>query len=524
MRGDTTKKIRLTSDEYYPWKNKWSTEHLDYPWEREHLNEEFLKHEQKRIEDLQNWFKRFRKADVTEKMEEASFYTIPVKLSSYWKKDIPRSWKIMGLSALYNSPVVPIIAIFPHDNPSEYRPIRVTKSKPLKITNEYHMKQAKVLVVYEWDREKSEKIYVDVPFEKKIISKLIEENFVSDRLVSESFQCPILSAPPVVGDIGGISLSSFTEESKFALEVIKTVEMMTPPEMRSSKPPKKEFEGHNFSYKEGVQFQLAERPPSSTDRFTGIFSPFSKIKNQYQRRKNYDGEYSIFSTIRPEKGYGTSSVVKNLMKNFRDSEATLPYDLHEFRDRHEELESLRKVVNGELWVQVVYSHQFNPILEDKEKELTYKFLKRLKKDYDALLIENISNDRDRERMIKNHLLDKGNLKRTAQSFARADERNKLKKKDFQRARGLIIDQFDEFRNNEEVKNFFLFADSTTRDEKNDILQSYFIENEEAKIEDIWESVKDYKVFRDKEDLKQVLDEMRKDGDIIESHRNVYKWV
>ncbi len=121
-------------------------------------------------------------------------------------------------------------------------------------------------------------------------------------------------------------------------------------------------------------------------------------------------------------------------------------------------------------------------------------------------------------------MDKRNLLRAAQSFARAEERDTLKKKDFEKTRGLIIDNFDKLKKDERVKNYFVFAEESSSNKRYSIVQSYFIENREAKIEDIWDEVQDYDVFHDKEDLGGLLDWMKKKGDIIESGDEVYKWV
>lgn len=381
------------------------------------------------------------------------------------------------------------------------------------------------MVVYDWHQEKSEKIYVDVPFEKRIISKLIQENFIENRLISESLQSPILSAPFVMGDKGGISLSSFTGESKFADKITTTIDMMAPPEERLSKPPKREYNGYKFEYQDGIKFKLAERPFPSENKLASIFSnKFSNIKNQFQRRSKYDGEYSIFSTVIPQKGYGKTTVVKELLNNYMSNEVTLPYDLYKFKDREKGLQSLQKNIDSNLWVQVVYSHQFNPILSEKDSTLDQKYLKRLKRDFDVILTDIWPDDNERERIIKNHFMDKRNLLRTAQSFARSRETEELTEKDFEKARGLMIDNFDEFKRNNKVKNYFLFADTSSTNKRYSILQSYFIENRESKIEDIWDEVEEYEVFKEEEDLKGLLDWMEDKGHIIESGKGVYKWV
>jgi len=518
-------KKRLSSDKYYPWRNKWSTEHIKYPWERKYLNEEFLIHEQIRIRELKEWYKEFKKSKETDELEEASFYTVPVDLQRNWKKEIPSSWGIFGLSGLYNSPSVLVLGVFPGDTPPKYRPIRVTKSKSYIIRNDYHNISEKILVVYDWYQERSEKIYVDVPFEKRIISNLIEENFIPDKSVSESFQSPIMGAPPIRGNKGGISLSSLNSESKFAKEMTSTIEMMVPPEERQSKPPKKEYKGHKFDYRDGIKFKLAERPFPGNTRLSSIFSnEYSKITDQHKKRNSFEGEYSIFSSLVPDNEYSHTTKVKQIINNYMKNEINLPYDLVKYKNREKGLKSLQRMIDGEIWAQVVYSHQFTPILDNNQKILN-NYLNKLKNDFDVLLTDVWTSDKEREMNIKSYFMDKRNLLRTAQSFARAEERNTLKKKDFEKTRGVIIDNFEELKRDERVKNYFIFADKSSSNKRYSIVQSYFIENKEAKIEDIWDEVKDYDVFHNKEDLEGLLDWMKKEkGDIIESSKGVYKWV
>src|SRR3989344_9265300 len=111
--------------------------HRVLPWKRAHLNIDFLKHEKKRIEKLKEWRSSFLKKQIGEKLEEVSFYTVPLELDSSWKGSIANqgSYNYVGMSGLYNCPQIVLVAIFPSElkQPSEYSLINITKATKIII-------------------------------------------------------------------------------------------------------------------------------------------------------------------------------------------------------------------------------------------------------------------------------------------------------------------------------------------------------------------------------------------------------
>lgn len=109
--------------------------------------------------------------------------------------------------------------------PIDHRLINITKSKKLYSFNRLFNKVECVLVIEDWEELESDKIYVDVSHESKIISKILDENLFGDEQISLCFQSPIISAP-FDGSIGGISLSSISGSSSFSKELTKTIQLM----------------------------------------------------------------------------------------------------------------------------------------------------------------------------------------------------------------------------------------------------------------------------------------------------------
>ncbi|HSD63605.1 MAG TPA: hypothetical protein VLB50_07390 [Ignavibacteriaceae bacterium] len=76
----------FTLEEYYPWRRKVKTQ---YPWQREYVDSEFLKHEQKRIRVCEDWSKKFLKTAFGKSLDIGSFFVVPAEgLSTSWKAAI----------------------------------------------------------------------------------------------------------------------------------------------------------------------------------------------------------------------------------------------------------------------------------------------------------------------------------------------------------------------------------------------------------------------------------------------------
>lgn len=373
--------------EYYPWKRY--TE-VRYPWQREFLNTQFMKHEQQRVEKLLKWYEEnFIKSKNGENVQSVSFYTIPVKLTSSWKAAIAEMGKYnyMGLSALYNSPHILLLALFPENKPypQGYQLIYIEEAKKSIIYNKRLNICEYCLIIDEWSYLPSEYLYVDVPYERKITKKFIEENLIYDENIALSLSCPIMSAPYEMGSISGIAFSSIHSVAPFAKEFIETIQLIIPPEYRDRNfsIPKSLVKGYNFDYISGIEYIFAEKPPHSNSNLVrGIISQnYDRIKKEALNRCKFRGEYSIFSTLSPTEGY-LFQIWKELLKNYTLTEITLPYDLNDLIEADINLKKTRKEINEDLWIQIVYARQLKPFLPP-EIEID-KMIARISKDFNTL--------------------------------------------------------------------------------------------------------------------------------------------
>ena len=112
----------------YPWKRKSSSQ---YPWQS-HLNQDFLKYEQKRVSDAFQWYNKFLKAKQKQPLEEVVYYVLPAQLNPALKVAITEkgNFAYYMLSALRNTSQIPILMLIDTavKQPTEYSLIHITKS------------------------------------------------------------------------------------------------------------------------------------------------------------------------------------------------------------------------------------------------------------------------------------------------------------------------------------------------------------------------------------------------------------
>jgi len=530
--------------EYYLWRKKEGVQTL-YPWQRQYFNIDCLEYEIKRINELFEWRKKFRKAENNAGLDSVSFYAVPMEIHSSWEATIAtygvatsENYNYIGLSALFNDPQALVFAILPYTikQPQEYRLIEITKSKKINLVNEKLNMVEPVLIIEDWDYLKSDYIYVDVPYEKGIVQKVLKENLTLDEQVSLSFQSPIISAPYVSGSIGGVSLSSMVNNSEFAKDLVKTMELMVPPEYRTLMPPKSVYRGHQFQYLKGIKFHLAERPHYGNNILSGIYSKrYDKLDKELLRRDKFNGEFSIFSTINPVKG-NVSQIWKTMMGKFTDTEITLPRSIDElmptdgFKAEYvDSLAHLRNAINEDLWLQVVYSRQYMPGMNTYTAKDFVNIINLLEKDFDTRLADIHKDEKSREYLVRSILpQSKNNIKRIAQSLARSDEKEQLSSEYFKKARGIILDNFTGFIENIDTPEFGWIKSKMEKKKKENarysVVQTHIINNPYSTTLEIYETVKSEKLFKDIYDLQGLLDWLVKHKHVIKNRNTQYVWV
>lgn len=511
--------------EYYLWRDRTD---IEVPWKRQYLNLEFLKYERKRINELVKWRTDFIRAKYEQSLNEAYFYVIPIELSTYWKGAVAEkgNYNYLGLSSLQNSPHVLLTALIEHNRkkPIDYSFIRITKSKKSNIIDKFNSVQ-NVIIIEGWEQISSDKMYIDVPHEKSHIQKLIKENLIGDENTSLSFQSPLMSSPHVSGSIGGISLASLSNNGFFSRELIKTILKMTPPEYRGTIPPEKAYIGSKINDIEGIKFHFAERPYINDKRVSSFLDTSeNKLRNEIEKRKKFNGEYSIFSTITPISSKSTS-VWNELLKGFTDTEITLPENLEELRESDVDLDRMNKAITEDLWLQIVASRQLNPPIDKEPSQWLNQTLIKLKQDFDVLLSESHKEGIQKNYVVREMLFNTdNNVKRLAQSFARAENRDILNENDFSKARDLIVDNFTGFISHPNFEGLQSYVKKKEENSRFSILGACLINNQKSTIQEIWESTKSSNLFKDLTDLQGVLDWCQKKGFVWVDNEKRYEWI
>lgn len=522
--GKMAKPVPL--NDYFLWRRNVETK---FPWNRQYLNWEFLNYEEKRIQSLQKWYKKFQKVDQSAQLENVDLYAIPVEINSYWKSAIAELgfYKYIGLAAFYNSSQILVIALLLDSTkrPKNYSLIEIQNPKKTILFNKYYNTSISVIIIEDWSLLESDSIYVDIPYEKGIVDKILNETFILDEQVALCLQSPIMSAPHVKGSIGGISLSSLAGKTSFSKELINTLQLFVPPEYRNFNPPASVYKGTKFEYKNGIKFHLAERPQQNHN----VFSPFyskddTRIETELARRRIFDGEYSIFSSIVPE--YTSKiNILKSLLFKYTENEITIPENLDIYKDADIDLLILKNKINEDVWIQTVHARHILPGLDDASDTELNKTIELLNQDMDVRLTEFFKKD-----TIRGHITDlmmgniKSNITRVAQSFARRDDNNQLTKEHFNAARGLFLDNVIKLLDNPEIDKISIYYQQDKSDKRFSVVQSYLIANPQSNILEIFENVKGTSFFRDIQDLQGLLDWSHSKGHVIKDINNNYTWV
>ena len=382
------------------------------------------------------------------------------------------------------------------------------------------------VLIEDWDYLRSDSIYVDVPYEERIIYKLIKENLIDDSQVSLCLQSPIISAP--FGEsIGGISLSSVSFDSTFAQELVKITQQMVPPEYRTLPPPKILYNGYNFPYIDGALLHLAERPFSDNNVLSSIYSnKYNKLDKELSRRYAFNGEYSIFSAINPPQG-DLAHIRKELLKNFTATEITLSEEIDKlWLSDIADVRTLKKVIDEDLWIQVVHSRQYMPGMNAKAEIEYNKIIEHLARDFDTLLSDYQRLEVSREYLVRKLVSQSSdNLKRISQSIARSEGTNLLDIRYFKQARAMILDNFTGILKHSEFRG----PENYVRTKKSEnieysVIQTEIINQPRSSASEIFEAVKSTNLFKDIYDLQKFLDWLHETNHVIVDGNKRYTWV
>ncbi len=516
----------LSLTEYYPWRK---TRKI-LPWQREHVNIDFLKHEKKHMKKVETWYHdTFSKARDGGSVNEIELYVLPSELSPQWQSAIAiyGNYNYFGLSAIQNAPSTLVLGLFSYDmkkQPKEYSLIRILKSKKITVTNERQNMVVKALVIEDWEEMKSDFLYVDVDYEKNVAQKILSRYFSIDKSLALSLQSPLISAPYVQRSVGGISVSSFANNTLFAQEFVRTLQLMAPPEYRAITPPERAFVGSSFSYLDGIKFQLAERPQNQNTYFNSFYdSAYSYLAHELENRKRFGGEYSIFSTLSTPLRT-PREILKELAQNFTATEVTLPENIDSLKQHDLDLARVKQDMNEDLWIQIVHAHQLNPSVAESNTDYIGT-TQKIAQDFDVVLSDLIKNEDERKSTVGWMLSrTQENLKRLAQSLARATNKIGVDKSDLEGARGIILDNFTGLIENNRFEETWTRLKRTKSDARFAVVQEAIRNLKNPTLREIYEAVSGSGLFSDLYDLQHLVDWMHTNGQIIMDIQKRYIWV
>jgi len=186
---------------------------------------------------------------------------------------------------------------------------------------------------------------------------------------------------------------------------------------------------------------------------------------------------------------------------------------------------LIKNIDESLWIQIVHAHHINPT-ESKDYGPQYQNLIQLiSKDYDILLTDKIKQEKTRELIVRSMLNETSyNIKRLAQSFARADEKNEITNKYLKDSRRTTIDNFERLLSEPSIKKEIDSIKEYESNERYTIVQAVIINNPNLTIIEIYREVKSTGLFKDEYDLQDLLDWMHKKGHVIKDSQNRYSFI
>jgi DNA replicative helicase MCM subunit Mcm2 (Cdc46/Mcm family) len=216
-----------------------------------------------------------------------------------------------------------------------------------------------------------------------------------------------------------------------------------------------------------------------------------------------------------------------MFKRFAETEITLPYELDKLPYTHDiELTKIREAIDEDIWLQVVYSRQIQPMVSlDIEKAIIDATL-NIKESLEITFSDIFSKTRANVKINAMMPKIKENLIRIAQSLARADEKDKVLLKHIKDSRNIIKSSLEELLENPTVRREIkaVKRQESKRTPRFGLIQEALITNPYASIYEIWEFVKSSGYFEDLDDLAGMLNWLHKKGYVIKTRDGRYCWI
>lgn len=499
-----------------------------YPWQRQFLNVDFLKYEKKRIQDVAKWYSKFQKVKVGQKLEEVYYYVTPTELSSEWKGAIASkgNYNFVGLSALKNCLQVQILMLFPKEKsaPRDYSLIRISGAKKDYIHNEKKGEAQYIIMSDEFQEQDPSLVYLDVPYEKKVISKFIKENLVNDDFIANSFQPTISGSPYVVNKKGGVSFSAFLKNTPFSEELFNVLKLMQPPEFSDVQfqlSPKL-IEGKNILSSQGLKFRVAEKSIFGKNYYSAFSSDnYNRLNDELLKRDLFEGEYSIACSLIP-KGENASELLRDVISKFVKTEIMHPYNSDELKYWDVDLSKTQKKIDEDLWLQVVNQRQLKPIIPYNEGGIG-DLRKNLIKEW-QIILESLGLKKGIEHEVKAYSrVSFYNILRVAQSMARDTQREDVSNSIISKSFKLFVQNAEGLINNERIQHQVkVVVPERYESEKFNAIRAELSVNL-LDINELFSNVKEY--FKDIYELQAFIDKnLLPNGFLFEPKKGYYKWI
>lgn len=498
---------------YYAWQKP---ESAKTPWDRKSGIEEFYRYERQQIVRCTEWRNKLFKTGDKKPVEEGTFFVIPA--------DFPK-WAYGGLnsrpgktpihlSALGNCLQVPVIALFDQNKtPEDYRLVRIITAirDSLIVNNTRDIEPC--IIVDTWEYLPQEDLYLDVKPDRGMLRDVLKEGLGDDELVTK-FSAPMVGAP--VGGtfsrtVGGIALASVWNEASFANRLKEALESITAPELRTSLPPKKFYEGCTVSDLLGIKSVLAERPTGSSRISHIVPERLGTVKNEIDKRAESGMDWSIVSAV-PDYAIDRDDLMNNFINFFMKNEVSIPERLSQekFDINPSKLE---KYSGEEVWTQQVLSHRINPLANKEDLETTYRV--KWLADLDVMLSGKYRNDALREDIARNLLPAFGSLiHRLAQSLARQEFSKIVTSKHLERARNITMSTWEGFVKNPALKLEQAFETPSTTKPRVAYIISYIENNSGRTSEEIYKDVASSGRYKNFEDFENLLSWLNVRGHIF----------
>ncbi|KYC49982.1 MAG: hypothetical protein AMQ74_01340 [Candidatus Methanofastidiosum methylothiophilum] len=134
-------------------------------------------------------------------------------------------------------------------------------------------------------------------------------------------------------------------------------------------------------------------------------------------------------------------------------------------------------------------------------------------------------DITRESIIRSMINKTGqNLKRLAQSFARAENSKEITNKFLKDSRKITIDNFERLINEPSIKKEINSLSDYESNQRYNVVQSILINNPNLTALEIFQEVSPTGLFKDEYDIKDLLDWMHKKGHVIKDSQNRYSFI